>query len=474
MSNEDAAGQDGDHTAPPQGEKPSAAGAGGVDGLRKFIFYRELAEVYLLLDNVSASTNKSLAQSPPPTDNKLETPDWIKDICKIGWPPSGSDNQLANQAATLIAARDRLNNLAAPATGATIAFTLLVSGDDKTAHEPKSADGKVGWWEVGEGWGEHVPSRFSLANIAFPNLAKPAASFRVFIPCLVGGLFIWFVITSVLSWNIATGNALLAQLKTLEVAQAAIIGQISKADGQGDGAGQPGGTKPAGAGQLQANGAPPAAAVAARPPTAANAGAAAPPACLPGSLCDQQVQNVQDLNVAKHNLQRWLDDWFVLNSLPLFGPKDACPLGGEPCTLVNEQWASVLLNVLGGAVLPICFGLLGAGAAVVRALSARIKESLLSPRHKMLFLVQLALGAVIGGCIGLFVTPSVGSAAASTSTTPSLLGSVPLSASALCFIAGFGVEGVFLALEGLVGRVFNIPDPTKPPAAGNAVNRPVT
>jgi hypothetical protein len=118
------------------------------------------------------------------------------------------------------------------------------------------------------------------------------------------------------------------------------------------------------------------------------------------------------------------------------------------------------LNVLGGAVLPTLYGLLGAGAAVVRTMSARIRESLLSPRHLQLTLVQLTLGAVIGGCIGLFVTPS----GAPSSAAPGLLGSVPLSASALCFIAGFGVDGVFQALESLLRRVFNIPDPTAKPA----------
>jgi hypothetical protein len=59
-----------------------------------------------------------------------------------------------------------------------------------------------------------------------------------------------------------------------------------------------------------------------------------------------------------------------------------------------------ILNVLGGAVLPTLYGLLGAGAAVVRTMSARIRESLLSPRHLQLTFVQLTLGALIGGCIG--------------------------------------------------------------------------
>jgi hypothetical protein len=63
---------------------------------------------------------------------------------------------------------------------------------------------------------------------------------------------------------------------------------------------------------------------------------------------------------------------------------------------------------------------------------------------------------VIGGCVGLFIAPPGGAAPGT-----GLMGSVVLSASALSFIAGFGVEGVFVALESLIKRVFNIPEPTK-------------
>ena len=37
-------------------------------------------------------------------------------------------------------------------------------------------------------------------------------------------------------------------------------------------------------------------------------------------------------------------------------------------------------------------------------------------------------------------------------------GTVALSASALSFIAGFGVEGVFQAIESLIRRLFNLRD----------------
>jgi len=83
-----------------------------------------------------------------------------------------------------------------------------------------------------------------------------------------------------------------------------------------------------------------------------------------------------------------------------------------------------------------------------------MRDSLLSPRDLTLSLGQLALGAVIGACIGLFITPSgVGSQGAGGLTS-----SVTLTPSALSFIAGFGVEGVFVALEGFIKRVFDIPD----------------
>lgn len=124
---------------------------------------------------------------------------------------------------------------------------------------------------------------------------------------------------------------------------------------------------------------------------------------------------------------------------------------------VNIQWAAVELTVLGGAVLPIFYGVLGAGAAVVRSISAKMRDSLLSPRDLRLSLVQLVLGAIIGGCVGLFITPTTDP----SQSAGGLLGSVHLSASALCFVAGFGVDGVFVALESLIARVFNMPDPTK-------------
>ena len=383
--------------------------------MQDFVFARELAEVYLLLDNVSMSTGKSLPAAPKAGPG--EPLDLIEQICQIGWPPTGSTADRARQAAVLIQARDTLNGAAAPATGATIAFTLLVAGEGGGLSAGAArGDPSPAAWAPAVGWGQgDAPSRVSLAIMAFPNLRREARRFQTAIPIIVCVLFLMFLATSLLSWDISVGNSALAEWNKAAAVQDA-----------GDGG-------------------------AATAPVAGK-----PPASL------TQLQNQRDLAFAGANLRHWLSFWQFTLGGPVQVTGVDCGAGGCPADLgldVNERWAGEILNVLGGAVLPTLYGLLGAGAAVVRTMSARIRESLLSPRHLQLTFVQLTLGALIGGCIGLFVTPS----GAPSSASPGLLGSVPLSASALCFLAGFGVDGVFQALEGLMQRVFNVPDPTKRP-----------
>jgi hypothetical protein len=123
-----------------------------------------------------------------------------------------------------------------------------------------------------------------------------------------------------------------------------------------------------------------------------------------------------------------------------------------------DQWAPFIgpdtagwwANLLGSGVLPVLYGFLGAIASVVRSLSRKIKASLLSPRDVQLTFQQLALGAVVGACISLFIGAPEGS------DETSLLGPVALSSSAVAFVAGFGVDSVFQALEALISRIFNI------------------
>jgi hypothetical protein len=67
--------------------------------------------------------------------------------------------------------------------------------------------------------------------------------------------------------------------------------------------------------------------------------------------------------------------------------------------------------------------------------------------------VHVGLGSLIGGCIGLFVTPA--------DVSPASPGS-HLSIAALCFLAGFSVENVFQMLERIAHAAFNTTSVAKP------------
>lgn len=152
--------------------------------LQHFSLLRELAEVYLLLDNLSGSASKDLgaeADDAPklgpvaaaPADGSAAPPppgDWIETVCKIAWPPTNDPQDEAGDIADLIRARDYLNRKASPANGGTIAFTLLVGDGDKAGHAEPTARA-VGWW------GREPLSRVGLAKLAFPGLQVRARRF---------------------------------------------------------------------------------------------------------------------------------------------------------------------------------------------------------------------------------------------------------------------------------------------------------
>ena len=314
----------------------------------------------------------------------------------------------------------------------------------------------------GPGWpGGKPPSRASLAQLAYPSLARRAWRYRVGLYSVLVILVAWLMVTCILSWDVATGSALLDRVTALETRVTTLEGAAATT------------TRPA----PQTGDAP---APVQNGQQAAPAPAQAPvqqPA--PGAQSDARSGPAPELlraralrTVALGNLGSWLSHQgrirpFLVRliggteepaTITLPPPPTAAPATAAT-TETNAEWAAVLLAILASNILPIFYGLLGAGAAVVRQVSQRMRDSLLAPRDIILAYVQLALGAVIGACIGLFVDPD-GNAA---STPGGLLGSVPLSASALCFVAGFGVEGVFQALESLIRRVFNLDQPRAAP-----------
>lgn len=451
--------------------------------IQDFILSRELAEVYLLMDHISACECKEIpaaALNDDPVFKNSDGKTWLEQICAITWPPEETTRaEDARNAARLIRAKDVLNKAASPATGGTIAFTLMMSGEARDSQTDN-------WWRTivnrvasplspktdepdgeaplpspppppgggkGPGWaGGNVPSRASLASLAYPSLSGRAWQYRLGLYFILGFLVLWLLVTCMLSWDVATGNSLLNRVTILDARVMTLESAAATARADPDNRAITSSDQSAPIRGMQ---------------SATEAG-------------PQHARTLDDLDQARalrattmDNLARWLEEqgWirrFLIGrmgggtepaTIQIAAASRQGAAGPPPATSgTNSEWAAALLGILASNILPIFYGLLGAGAAVVRSVSHRMRDSLLAPRDIWLAYVQLALGAVIGACIGLFVN-SEGDAA---TTQGGLLGSVPLSASALCFIAGFGVEGVFQGLESLIRRVFNLETPRAP------------
>ena len=418
-----------------------------------FVLLREPSEVHLLLDNVSASPDTTVAEliDKEKLAKQGLTEDWIEKICQISWPPDGSNDEKADDAALLIRAKDYLNRLTRPATGATIAFTHLVTqegrkkpglwsrlidrlrreGDDEAGSETDSRRAARG-----------AARRRSLAETAYPDLVAKAAGFRKAMWTISVGLLLALILTCGLSWFVAYGNAGLADLAAARqsVAEAqtrtneAETAEVSEAQARRTQ------TQPPAEAEQQPQAATAYTRYCQRDPYTTPAQA---------QLCEALRRAEEDRIAAEERVTRWV-------CMDLVGNCDGDTKDGP-------ARAAAFANIMGSAVLPFLYGFLGAGAAIIRSLSRKIRASLLSPRDLVLSFQQLALGAVVGACIGLFVA-----APGSDATGDGLLGPVALSASAISFVAGFGVDAVFQALESLIGRIFNTRQSTAEERANGA------
>lgn len=441
-----AAGQ-GDVTPAPE----EGASTSKLQASSDAIYSQQLWEVQLLLDFLSGNPAHRLPD-PKNAQSAGLPDDWIEQVCRMTWPPSGTAVQQADQEALLVRVKDHLNTMAAPASGFSVAFTLLVTQEDGAAdraskrRRPDENQDRSNT-RVRPGVAE---SRGSLARKAYPDLSRKARSFKYGMGWIAILLSIWLLITCLLSWYLALGNSELGQLSTAQAAfDAAQVKIAAAANAQSTGSSStPASTQPT---------------LASVDPAVRAAATSGVTYCEQPNLlgtkispngkrlqlyvsptqsdvCQAYDRAKASLDSAQANIQHWL---------PFQGNRD------EGSGAVYR--ATAIVAMLGGAILPVCYGILGAAAAVLRLLSRRMRLSLLTPRDLSLSIQQLALGAVIGACIGLFVaSPGSGS------TTSGLLGPVSLSGSGLSFIAGFGVDSVFSALEALIARIFNTsPAPTK-------------
>jgi hypothetical protein len=195
-------------------------------------------------------------------------------------------------------------------------------------------------------------------------------------------------------------------------------------------------------------------------------------------LCDQRAKLLRNLFVVTMHLQTWssvmtqrIDSYVPLPLAPLFGVVPAtmneyARSEGELCRNVapelfkaghSPDCAGVLLtfinrsrnvaeSILGSItnyILPVCYGFLGAMAAVSRLVRRKIDASLLSFTDRGRIRQSAILGVLCGGVIGLFAS-YLGKADAGSG----------LGLSAFALLAGYNVDGVFRFLDELSDRIF--------------------
>jgi hypothetical protein len=109
----------------------------------------------------------------------------------------------------------------------------------------------------------------------------------------------------------------------------------------------------------------------------------------------------------------------------------------------SRNVAESILGSITEYVLPLCYGLLGAMAAALRLIRRKVDAATLVPTDRARLQQGAVLGVLCGAVIGLFANQFGGGNDANG-----------LGLSALAFIAGYNVDGVFRFLDELSDRVF--------------------
>jgi hypothetical protein len=459
------------------------------------IFRRDLNEVHLLIDFISSLPGKSLndLNLPDPSwvpanqqSNEkrrvMDTAESIVHISRIRFPPAPEPKVRAENAALLLLAKDRLNDLARPTRGRSIAYTtMFAAGISKR----KGAQGQE-------------PSRLDLAQRVCPELVSQVRRFRWFYICSLLFVFAWLIFTALCYWDVALGDSILQHVNQLDQEQSTMLRTIPNLL---DCANQ------VGAGSEQ--------------------NSSIRVSCLELNKLSENQQRTAD-ELTKFSscsgwtrylfLRCWSGSNFVGRSPESgSGPsvnrtgsptsaqsqtagaenrpesagaapaqqrgtesaKQTVPAGqhatapsekgdtvmGEQASLMDASAIAAVLFVFSTYILPMMFGLLGTLVAALRSVHDKIRDNLLAPRDLLLTLTSLPIGAIAGLSVGLFFRFQGGSVSGSSG----LSGAVSLGAAGLAFLAGYAADAFFSFLDSVRSQVFKATNP--PPGSDAAAYR---
>jgi hypothetical protein len=409
--------------------------------MQREMFRRELNEVHLLMDFISGRADKSLAElrdvpDPDRPGEMLKPDEAVRRVCEIRFPPTGTDESKARQAALLLSVKDKLNALADPARGLSVAFTSMFSGVanrriDQGSGLLRKMGGPFGLnYNVTPGKQGSEGRRqdiYGFANAAYPNLIGKAAVFRFWFGILPWLVLIWALFTALVSWDVYTSSAALATVTGLEDQEAHLV--------------QPGHTYfPTPADCDTGTGIP---------INYTGDDKDAPAVCRHFADLEALLRTARPELAAftELHLKRHPVGWLIF----IFSPEDNAPGSTDK---PREQLAGSAISIFTGYIVPMMFGMLGTLASVVRSVWAKVRDATLRPEDAKRAFNGVPLGLVAGLSVGLIITPTGNAVQGVTN----IAGSITLSATALAFLAGYGAEAFFGMIDELLKRVFNLGD----------------
>lgn len=477
-------------------------------GFNRLLFEQELNEVYLLLDFVSGRPDKHLSSlndivSNPyykekPSDEdarkdkgnsniaqplniaqpetmrytdceRLSSSQAIELVCSLKYPPEQdqTESDRGKDAAFLLLLKDALNGVAFPARGLTIAYTTMFTADRSRTSGSRGGSSGAG----GPGADPTSPntSRVDAADKAFPSLVESARQFAWWRTVLIWIGVVITAISALLIWLVTYGAQLAAgfdEAKRNDTESAARVYNQLEVENKDQKKGTPDISKICKISnicfaQASADGKkePPQTEFKSDAADTANSATSAVQV-----LCDDYAYQharlcaaVGDVDAYRRSLVFTVAEWIlpIHERQPPMAGQDAGPGGRQE----DARSVAGVLATMSNYLLPILFGVVGTITALVRDIQAKITDSLLSPRDKTLALIRLPLGMVAGVMVGLFFNPT-----RIAEQTRESIGLFTISASGIAFLAGYGAEAFFAALDGLVAKLFGISDASARPA----------
>jgi hypothetical protein len=166
-------------------------------------------------------------------------------------------------------------------------------------------------------------------------------------------------------------------------------------------------------------------------------------------LVDEMTQVGRRLDATYASLENWNRQWsaVIFFVQPAFESPKFAQLDQDGKHFVELTTATMFLESLSKFGLPFLFGLLGACAYVLRQLESEIKKETFSSKSPIGYGLRLSLGPLAGVAVGLLMAPASQDAVMEVQEILSLKALGPLG---LAFVAGFGVELIFTAMDRIV------------------------